>query len=141
MAEITCKVVTPEKTSMETQADFVAVTLYDGELGIAPGHTPLIGRLGCGELRIRRGGETERFYIDGGFVQVKGNTVSILTQVALPAEEVSAEQAKADLDTAIRKPCTTAELSAARDRALTQARARLHVARRTRGGGTRHSGH
>lgn len=140
MAQITCKVVTPEKTSMETQADFVAVTLYDGELGIAPGHTPLIGRLGCGELRIRRADVIERFYIDGGFVQVKDNTVSILTQLAMPAEEVSADQAQADLEAAIRKPSATTELSSARDRALTQARARLHVARRVRGGG-RHQGH
>ena len=50
-----CIVVTPEQTVRETPADFVAVTLFDGEIGIGPGHTPLIGRLGYGEMRIRHG--------------------------------------------------------------------------------------
>ena len=52
-----CIVVTPERTLCDRPADFVALTLLDGEIGIAPGHTPMIGRLGCGEMRIRRVGE------------------------------------------------------------------------------------
>ena len=66
----TCIVVTPEQTVCEKPADFVAATLFDGEIGIGPGHTPLIGRLGFGELRIRRGDQTDRFYIEGGFIEV-----------------------------------------------------------------------
>ena len=50
-----CIVVTPERTIYDQPAQFVALTLYDGEIGVAPGHTPLIGRLGYGEMRIRRG--------------------------------------------------------------------------------------
>ncbi len=70
MPELNCIVVTPEQTVCEKPADFVVATLFDGEIGIAPGHSPLIGRLGYGELRIRRGEETDRFYIEGGFVEV-----------------------------------------------------------------------
>ena len=44
--------------------------LFDGEIGIAPGHTPMVGRLGCGELRIRREGHTDHYYVEGGFVEV-----------------------------------------------------------------------
>ena len=52
-------VVTPETTLLETSAQFVALPLYDGELGVAPGHSPFIGRLGYGELRVTDGGENE----------------------------------------------------------------------------------
>ena len=43
-----CVVVTPEETALETPATFVALPLFDGEIGIAPGHSPMIGRLGYG---------------------------------------------------------------------------------------------
>ena len=52
-----CIVVTPERTLYDRPADFVALTLFDGEIGIAPGHTPLIGRLGCGECASATKGE------------------------------------------------------------------------------------
>ena len=48
-----CIVVTPEMTVLDTNAQFVALPLFDGECGIAPGRSPLIGRLGYGEMRIR----------------------------------------------------------------------------------------
>ena len=60
----------PSRRSWTTKADFVALPLYDGEIGIAPGHSPLIGRLGYGEMRIKPGGRRSRYYVDGGFVQV-----------------------------------------------------------------------
>ena len=69
-------------------ADFVALTLFDGEIGIAPGHTPLIGRLGYGEMRIRREERTDRYYVEGGFVEVLGDVVTVLTPRAVPASEI-----------------------------------------------------
>ena len=75
-----CIVVTPERTLYDQPAEFVAVMLFDGEIGIAPGHTPMVGRLGCGELRIRREGHTDHYYVEGGFVEVRNDVVSILTQ-------------------------------------------------------------
>ena len=47
-------VVTPEKTLLDETVDFVALPLYDGELGVLPGRAPLIGRLGYGELRTKQ---------------------------------------------------------------------------------------
>ena len=55
--QLRCVVVTPERAVLDEPADFVALPMYDGELGVLPGRAPLIGRLGCGELRIRRGGQ------------------------------------------------------------------------------------
>jgi len=131
VAALTCTVVTPEKTSLDDKADFVALPLYDGEIGIAPGHSPMIGRLGFGELRIRSATGVKRFYIDGGFVQVKDDAVSVLTQQAIPAENVDGAAARERLEQALKRPAHSPELIAIRDRAISQARAQLHVARRT----------
>jgi len=74
-----CTVVTPERKALDRAVEFIALPLYDGEIGIAPGHAPLIGRLGYGEMRLRHNNETSRFYVDGGFVQVVDNQVAVLT--------------------------------------------------------------
>ena len=55
-----------------------------------PAHTAMIGRLGYGEMRIVEGDRTDRYYVDGGFVQVSNNVVSVLTNRAVPASEVDA---------------------------------------------------
>ena len=127
-----CVIVTPESTVRDEAAEFVAVPLFDGELGIAPKHAPLIGRLGYGELRIQIAGKTERYYVDGGFVQVTGSTVYILTSRAVPAEKLDPAVAGEQLQAAQTRKANTAELLAIRDRLTTQARAQLRVAQRAR---------
>jgi len=131
MPELTCIVVTPEQTVCEEPADFVALTLFDGEVGIARAHTPLIGRLGCGEMRIVRGDQTVRYYIEGGFVEVLKDVVSVLTQRAVPAEDLDAAVAEEQLTAARGRKANTPELMTARDRAVDLSRAQLRVARRT----------
>ncbi len=88
--ELHCVIVTPEKAVLDEAADFVAVPMFDGELGVLPGRAPLIGRLGYGELRLRRGTQTRRFFVDGGFVQVRANIVTVLTSRAMRAEDIDA---------------------------------------------------
>lgn len=126
--QLTCVIVTPEATAFDEPVDFVALPLYDGELGILPGRAPLIGRLGYGELRIRQGGRTLHFYVDGGFVQVTDNVVSILTNRAVPAERINTGAATDQLEAAIRGPAVTDEQQQTRERQITQARAQLRVA-------------
>jgi F-type H+-transporting ATPase subunit epsilon len=125
-------VVTPEATLVDEPADFVALPLFDGEIGIAPLHSPMIGRLGYGEMRIVQGGLTRRYYVDGGFVQVVDNQVSVLTSRAVPASDLDAAVARAQLERARGRPAHTPELMAIRDRAQSQARAQERVARRAR---------
>jgi F-type H+-transporting ATPase subunit epsilon len=125
-----CIVVTPEATELDTQADFVALPLYDGEAGVAPGRAPLIGRLGYGELRVRRGGETLRYYVDGGFVQVANNVVSVLTNRAIPASSLDRSAAEQQLRNASGRRAAGPEEIAIRDRLLLQARGQLRVAAR-----------
>ena len=96
-----CVVVTPEETVLDTPADFIALPLFDGEVGIGKHHSPMIGRMGYGELRIRSGNETSRYYVDGGFVQVADNVVSVLTNRSLASDAVDAEAAEEQLKTAL----------------------------------------
>ena len=88
-----CVVVTPERRLFDEVVEFVALPLYDGELGILPGRTPLIGRLGFGELRIRDGDATRRYFVDGGFAQVRDDVVTVLTSRAIPAAQVDTSAA------------------------------------------------
>jgi F-type H+-transporting ATPase subunit epsilon len=127
--ELQLVVVTPEATVLEESAEFVALPLFDGEIGIAPLHSPMIGRLGYGEMRVTHAGQVSRYYIDGGFVQVVDDVVSVLTGRALPASTLDAAVANEQLNEARRRPSNTPELMALRDRAEQQARAQLRVAR------------
>jgi F-type H+-transporting ATPase subunit epsilon len=121
-----CVVVTPERALVDATADFVALPMYDGELGVLPGRAPLIGRLGYGELRIRNGQETRRFFVDGGFAQVRANTVTVLTSRALKAEEINTAEAERTLhETPL---ASTPEAQEARYKAQERARTQLRVA-------------
>ena len=130
MPELQCIVVTPETTVLEATADFVALPLYDGEIGIAQDHSPMIGRWGCGEMRIREGERTLRYYVEGGFVEVINNVISVLPARAIPADAVDAEVAHEQLEDALSRPAHSPEQMAVRDRTVSQARAQLHIAQR-----------
>jgi len=130
MDELKCIVVTPETTALQETTEFVALPLYDGEIGIAPRHSPMLGRLGYGEMRLKMGEKTVRYYVDGGFVQVANDEVTVLTGLAVAAEQIDEAEAREQLSAARTKPSHTPELMEIRDRAVTQARARLLVARR-----------
>jgi F-type H+-transporting ATPase subunit epsilon len=133
---VKCVVVTPERSLLDETADFVALPMYDGELGVLPGRAPLIGRLGCGELRIRRGGVTRRFFVDGGFAQVRNDVVTVLTARALKAEEIDEAAAVQVLEAAPAEQ--TPEARQARAKAQERARAQLRVARHVGSSGGSH---
>jgi F-type H+-transporting ATPase subunit epsilon len=98
--ELKCVIVTPEKALLDTAADFVSLPMFDGELGVLPGRAPLIGRLGFGDLRIRRGAQTQHVYVEGGFAQVRDDTVTVLTAKAIDAKDLKAEDARLALERA-----------------------------------------
>jgi F-type H+-transporting ATPase subunit epsilon len=122
-----CVVVTPERTLFDAVVQFVALPLYDGELGILPGRSPLIGRLGFGELRTRTDGNTQRYFVDGGFAQVRDNVVTILTNRAVPAAQIDTEQAARELEVAQARHATTEFEQAEKTRAVARARAQIRV--------------
>jgi F-type H+-transporting ATPase subunit epsilon len=124
---IQCVVVTPERTLFDELVDFVALPLYDGELGVLPGRTPLIGRLGYGELRTREGGNTRRYFVDGGFAQVRDDVVTVLTNRAIPAAQVDTSAAMRELEQAQGRRAATDYEQSEKSKAIARARAQLRV--------------
>jgi F-type H+-transporting ATPase subunit epsilon len=128
-----CVVVTPERAVLDEPAEFVALPRYDGELGVLPGRSPLIGRLGAGELRLQQRGAVRRFFVDGGFAQVRSDVVTVLTSRAMPAEEIDPQAAAQELTAARATMPKSPDEQEARRKAELRARAMLHVAQRTTG--------
>jgi F-type H+-transporting ATPase subunit epsilon len=129
-----CVVVTPEKAVLDATVDFVALPMLDGELGVLPGRAPLIGRLGPGELRTHRTGRTERYFVDGGFAQVRTDVVTVLTPKAQRAEEINVEAATRALEAA-HGAAHTPEAQEAQRKAQERARAQLRIANKAHEGG------
>lgn len=83
-------VVSPEKVLFDGEAASVVVPAYDGLLGILPRHAPMLALLGAGRLTVR-GVEGERvFTVSGGFVQVRGNAVRVVTEKGAGSSEPGA---------------------------------------------------
>jgi F-type H+-transporting ATPase subunit epsilon len=124
---VQCVVVTPERTVIDEPVDFVALPMYDGELGVLPGRAPLIGRLGAGELRTRRNNTVERYFVDGGFAQVRNNVVTVLTPTAIRARDIDPAAVNAQIEAA-RRPADSPEAREAQQKRIAKGRAQLRVA-------------
>ena len=124
---VECVVVTPERTLFDELVEFVALPLYDGELGVLPGHSPLIGRLGYGELRTRKGSETRHYFVDGGFAQVRDDVVTVLTNRAIPAATIDPGAAALELERAHSRVAVTEFDQAEKAKAVARARALIRI--------------
>ncbi len=128
MAKLKIIIVTPETTTLDQEADFVVLPMFDGESGVSANHAPMIGRLGPGELRVKDGGSTKSYYVDGGFVQIEDNVVSVLTGSSSPAGDIDVVEAKKALETANELPSESATAMEAKRKAVSQAQAKIRVA-------------
>jgi len=120
-------VITPERRLLSEQADSVTVPGLGGELGILPGHTPLISALQTGVLSYTQGGATRRLLVSGGFVEVNDDRVSVLADFAEFPEEVDTARARTEREEAERllggfsgTPEELADVRARLDRATTR---------------------
>jgi F-type H+-transporting ATPase subunit epsilon len=127
--KLQCVVVTPEKTLFDDWVNFVALPLYDGEVGVLPGRTPLIGRLGFGELRTKTGEVVRRYFVDGGFVQVRDDVVTVLTNRAIPSQQLDAATAVRELETLGSQRVTTESEYTDHEKAIARVRGLIRVAR------------
>ncbi len=123
-------VVTPEATALDEETSFVALPLFDGEIGISPNHSPLIGRLGAGELRFRRDGQPVRYFVDGGFVQIDDNVVSVMTNRAVPATGLNSDEAAELLAKTLKQRAHSEERIVAREKTIQRVRAELRVSQK-----------
>ena len=131
MSKLQIVIVTPETTTLDQEADFVVLPLFDGESGVSANHAPMIGRLGPGELRVKNGSDTHCFYVDGGFVQIEDNVVSVLTGSSTPANDIDAAEAKKALEAASELPSGNATLADVKRKAVSQAQAKIRVAEKS----------
>ena len=94
-------VVTRERKIVEADADEVILPAYDGEIGVLPGHTPLLALLKVGIMRYRAGGKTSSLILTWGFAEVLPDRVIVMAETArLPAEidPAAAEQSRLDAE-------------------------------------------
>ncbi len=126
-----CTVVTPEQQVLDEQVTQAVVPAHDGQVGILTGRAPLLIKLGVGELRLDvAGGQSRAFLIDGGVAQMKDNRLTILTDDAIPAAEIDAEEARAAVAEATAHRITDSESFQQRQHRLRRARAMQQMADR-----------
>jgi F-type H+-transporting ATPase subunit epsilon len=93
--ELTLRIITPERTVVDTPASSVRVPATDGSMGIFPRHAAMVAALDAGELVYTKGGREERLFVAGGFAEVRQNTLRILTPAGEKPEEIDLERARA----------------------------------------------
>lgn len=93
-----CDVVSAERQMFSGTVEFLVVPATEGDIGVLPGHAPLLTQINQGPVRvILEGGEEKIFFVSGGFLEIQPNSVTVLTDTADRAEaldEASIERAK-----------------------------------------------
>lgn len=79
---ITCSLITPEQEVFEKEASYIDLPAHDGQMGFMANRAPLLVKLGEGLLTVTGAGGETKVQISGGFAQMKGNTLAILTDKA-----------------------------------------------------------
>ena len=95
--QIKLEIVTPEKITFSQSVDSLTVPGVEGELGVLPGHMPLVTALGQGELRYTIAGKTQHLAISGGFAQIQQDKVIVLAETAEMAAEIDLARAEASV--------------------------------------------
>jgi F-type H+-transporting ATPase subunit epsilon len=135
MATLKLEIVTPETKVYSEDVDMVTLPGSEGEFGVFPKHVPLLTALKPGELRVRKDGRETSLAIGEGFVEVKADGVSVLTDMALEAEkiDIGAAEAAVERAEAAMKEDHGAEEVAAIQASLQKALVQLRVKRRHHG--------
>ena len=120
-------IVTPEATALDVEAEFVSLPLIDGEIGVLKDHAPTIGRLGFGEMRVRTGNDTDRYFVDGGFVQISNDIVSVLTGKATPFTDLGMDAVRSSLPAAEALPQSTTAETELRRQSINRASAQIKM--------------
>jgi F-type H+-transporting ATPase subunit epsilon len=122
------EVVTPSRRVLESRASEVRIPGALGELGVLPGHTPLLTSLGTGEVTWFDGETTGRLVVQGGFAEVQPDAVTVLAAIAETIDEIDLEAARkalADAQEALKT--ATAEEFDTIDAELRLAEARINA--------------
>jgi F-type H+-transporting ATPase subunit epsilon len=132
MATLKLEIVTPEEKIYSEDVNMVTLPGAEGELGVYPKHVPLLTILKPGELRVVKDGRETAMAVGEGFVEIKTDAVSVLTDMALEStsiDEAAAEAAVARAQAAMKEDHGAEEVAAIQA-SLQKALAQLHVKRR-----------
>lgn len=126
------EIVTPEKKVLDTEVESVTIPTATGEAGILTNHAPLVSELKPGILSYSSKIGSDKMAVSGGFVEVSGNRVSVLTDSAETADEIDLNAAKGEREAAEKELASVASsdiesTSAVRER-LEAANARVQLA-------------
>lgn len=128
MSNLNLKIVTPERQIFDDFVDQVNVFTTQGELGILPNHASLMAKMVPGELKIKKGSKTEILATGDGFLQVTGNILTIMTDLAINEQDIDekkVEEAKKRAEQALEQTLSDeeyAETIAMLEKSLTQLR-------------------
>jgi F-type H+-transporting ATPase subunit epsilon len=110
---LTLEIVTPERQVLSEEVDHVVLpTEAGGEIDVLPGHIPLMTMIEPGELRYYKAGQAESVAIARGFIQVIGDTISVLTEAAIEVDEIdvsSLDEARARAAAALEEAKNSGE--------------------------------
>ena len=126
------EIVTPEAKVFSENVEMVTLAGVEGEMGILPGHEPVMTQLAAGEIAVRKGGKSIFLAVGEGFVQITAERVSVLTDMAIKADEIDeakAEEAVKKAESRLAQKLSDAE-AATVHAALIHATAQLNVKRR-----------
>jgi len=133
-ATLKLEIVTPEAKTYSEDVDMVTLPGVEGEMGIYPQHVPLLTQVSAGEVVVRKGGQDYFLAIGEGFVEITGERVAILTDMAIRAEnidEAKAEEARKRAEQRLSEKLDDEE-AAMVSAALAHSLAQLNVKRRQR---------
>jgi F-type H+-transporting ATPase subunit epsilon len=130
MAEKTfrCTVITPNEQVLDQDVTGAVLPAWDGQIGLLKNRAPLLVKLGFGTLRLDGDGSSEQLFVGGGFAQMKGDQLTILTDEAVPAKKIDAKEAQAALSEAEAFVPQDAAQTKRRQRDLDRAKAMLKAA-------------
>ena len=126
------EIVTPDAKAYSEDVDMVVIPGTEGELGVYPRHVPVLTTLKPGELRVMKDGKETALAVGEGFVEITGDSVSVLTDMALDSAHIdlaAAEEAVARAQAAMKEDLGSEEIAAVQA-SLQKALAQLHVKRR-----------
>jgi F-type H+-transporting ATPase subunit epsilon len=128
------EIVTPDATAYSEDVEMVTLPAVDGQIGILPQHIPLMTYLVAGEMIVRKNGQDRFLVVGEGFVEITGEHVAILTDLAIAAEnidEAKAEEARQLAAARLRETMSAAEVASV-NAALARSLAQVRVKRRQR---------
>lgn len=94
---LTLEIVTPEAKVYSDTIDSVVIPTVEGEIGVLPGHIPLLTQVEDGELRVTKGATTQLLVVSGGFAQIDGDRVRVLAENAINEEKIDEQAVEAAL--------------------------------------------